>query len=425
MGEIGSNGKTKILHLQFGSSPSGNYTIRQHEAFLEAGFDSKVLSLNSLVFGDPRIQKLGKAAKLRGRLNQHLMKFVTRKADKSYGLFSCSFIGSDIRKHPMVMEADLIYVHWVLGGFLSIKNLEQLGRLGKPMIIIMHDMWTITGGCSHSFDCQKFLTHCHNCPILPGDRIKDLSYRQFEEKRRFYEKYDHLFFVAPSIWLYNLAQKAALTRDKPIFHIPNVIDTAIFKPFDKNVAKKILNLEEKDFVIAFGANWIDSPYKGWKYLLNALQRLKEKNFNREIQILVFGSGTDDRIKNAIPFKVKFMGFVKDDYATNLIYNASDVFVVPSVADNLPTTILESLSCGTPVVGFSTGGIPDMIDHKVNGYLARQRDADDLADGIAYVMENNLEGQLKERFSRARFIQDHLDLISFINKHSVYSGADQV
>lgn len=413
--------KYSIVHLQFGSSPSGNYTIRQHEAFLEAGFDSSVLSLNSDVYGDPRVQNLGKVAKLRGQINQRLQRVVTRNMNREYGGFSCSFIGSDVSTHPMVTRAEFIYVHWVLGGFMSIKNLEQLAQLGKPVIMVMHDMWTITGGCSHSFGCPKFNTHCNNCPILAGNKEKDLSYKQFEQKRKLYQKYDNIYFVSPSLWLYNLAKEAALTKTKPIFHIPNVIDTSIFKPFDKRVAKKILNVDEDSFIIAFGANKITSPYKGWKYLQSALRNLVAKNLTRKIEVMVFGSGANEEIRNAIPFKTTFMGYIKDDYTTNLIYNASDVFVVPSMADNLPTTILESMSCGTAVVGFNVGGIPDMITHKENGYLARYKDADDLAAGIEYCMTNNIKGKLHPRLSRQRFIQNHLDLISVIKNVPIESA----
>ncbi len=413
MVEINQHKYPKIVHLQYGSSPSGNYTIRQHQAFLKAGFDSKVLSMHSDVTGDPRVQNLGKGAKLRGRINQKLQGIVTKNRNKEYGGFSCSFIGSDVSTHPLVTEADVVYVHWVLGGFMSIKNLEQLASLGKPMIMVMHDMWALTGGCSHSFDCPKFNTHCHNCPILAGDKERDLSFKQFERKMKLYENNDNIYFVSPSVWLYNLAKNAPLTKNKPIFHIPNVIDTSIFKPFDKKVAKKILNINEDALAISFGANKITSPYKGWKYLEEALQKLAQKRLSKDIQVLVFGSGDNEEIRRLIPFNTIFMGYIKDDYATNLIYNASDVFVVPSMADNLPTTILESMSCGTAVVGFKVGGIPDMITHKENGYLARYKDADDLAEGIEYCIDNNIKGTLAPRFSMNRFIQDHLDLLSTI------------
>src|SRR5690606_3780617 len=146
------------------------------------------LSLNSDVYGDPRVQNLGKVAKLRGQINQRLQRVITRNRNMQYGGFSCSFIGSDVSSHPMVARAEFIYVHWILGGFVSIKNLEQLAKLGKPVIMVMHDMWAITGGCSHSFGCPKFNTHCNKCPILAGNKEKDLSYKQFEQKRKLYQK---------------------------------------------------------------------------------------------------------------------------------------------------------------------------------------------------------------------------------------------
>lgn len=415
MVEVSRQNLPKIVHLQFGSSSSGNYTIRQHQAFLEAGFESSVLSLNSDVYGDPKIQSLGKIAKLRGRLNQRLQQFVTRDRNREFGGFSCSFIGSDVSSHPLVTGADFVYVHWVLGGFMSIRNLEQLARLGKPVIMVMHDMWTITGGCSYSFHCLKFKTHCNNCPILAGDKQHDLSYKQFERKLNFYSKYDNLFFVSPSKWLYNEAKEASLTQKKPIFHIPNVIDTSIFKPIEKKTAKKILGLNENSLIVSFGANKVTSPYKGWRYLEQALKVLSETDLAAQIEVLVFGSG-DEEIRKSIPFKTKFMGYIKEDYVTSLVYNASDVFVVPSMADNLPTTILESESCGTAVVGFNVGGIPDMILHKENGYLAEYKNSKDLADGIEYCLKNNIQGRLLPGFSRKQFIEDHLNLISSIRSH---------
>src|SRR5690606_27505733 len=131
------------------------------------------------IHGDPKIQGLGKLAKLTSSLNQKIQNFVIKNRNKKYGSFSASFIGSDVSSHPLVNEADFIYVHWILGGFLSVRNLEQIAALGKPVIIIMHDMWAITGGCSHSFECKKFNDSCYNCPILSGDKDYDLSAKQF------------------------------------------------------------------------------------------------------------------------------------------------------------------------------------------------------------------------------------------------------
>lgn len=412
MGKIEIVERKRIVHLQFGSSPSGNYTIRLHEAFLKLGFDSYVLSLNSNVDDDPRIVELGNIAKKIRKINQKIQEYITKHKTKDSGAFSLSLLGSDIRSHEFIQKADIIYVHWILGGFLSVTNLKQLAALGKPMVMIMHDMWSITGGCSYSFGCEKYLIHCGNCPILPKDKEKDISYRQYHEKMEFYTAYNNLFFVSPSHWLANLAKNSEITKNKPIFRIPNPIDTTLFKPFDKKIAKKILGLEEFDYVISFGANRVHSPYKGWKYLKEAIVKLKDKMTDKRIGILIFGSVATDEITSSIPFPTKFMGYIRDDYTTNLIYNASDVFLAPSLADNLPTTIIESLCCGTPVVGFDIGGIPEMISHLNNGYVANYKDSDDFSDGIAYCLNNNLVGELLPEFHFDEIMNLHLELISF-------------
>src|SRR5690606_24489696 len=132
---------------------------------------------------------------------------------------------------------------------------------------------------------------------------------------------------------------------------------------------------------------------------------------RNITLLIFGTGPNDKLKSSIPFKTKFMGYISDDYTTNLVYNASDVFVAPSLADNLPTTIIESMCCGTAVVGFNIGGIPDMIKHKENGYLANYKDAEDLAVGIEFCLENGVKGKLFPQFRKEKIIQGHFDLFS--------------
>ena len=405
-----SKNKKRVVHLQYGSSPSGNYVLRYHEAFMERGLDSCVLSLHSNVIGDPKIQRIGKKGVLIRKVNQRIQDFYTRNIDKDAGGFALSLFGSDVTSHDWVKNADVVYVHWILGGFLSIDGLEKIAKLGKPMIMVMHDMWTITGGCFHSFDCQKFLSHCQNCPMFPGDKEKDLSYTQFEEKFKFYHNYDNLSFVAPSKWLFNLAKKGTLLKDKPVFRIPNPLDTDLFKPFEKKVAKKILNIDQYQYVISFGANKITSPYKGWTYLMDALKDLKQRQPNLNICLLIFGSGPNKEIQDSIPFPCKFMGFITDDYTTNLVYNASDVFVAPSLADNLPTTILESLACGTPVVGFDVGGIPDMIDHLKNGYLAKYKDAIDLSHGLNYCLSNNLGGYLLPDFYKNVIVNQHLALM---------------
>ncbi|HQW83117.1 MAG TPA: glycosyltransferase, partial [Ferruginibacter sp.] len=180
-------------------------------------------------------------------------------------------------------------------------------------------------------------------------------------------------------------------------------------PVDKKEAKNILDIPTNTTVISFGAVSIESYRKGWIYLNKAVLLLKEDKLFTDVILLIFGSDYNKEIAESIPFKTKFLGYLGDEYSTALAYNASDVFVVPSLADNQPTTVQESLACGTPVVGFNVGGIPDMIMHKQNGYLAKYEDENDLAIGIKYCLENKVEAKMLTGFDIETTLKKHMDL----------------
>lgn len=405
----------KVIHLQVSSELTGRAPLRLHRAFLNAGIESKMISLKLTINDTGKNIQKGKVSQIVARLDNLYQFFSNRKNIREFGLFSYPMFGSDVSKMKEIHDADYIYIHWILGGFLNLRNIKQLARLGKPVIFFMHDMWTITGGCHYSFNCQKYTSTCFNCQIFPKNKNNDLASREFKKKLRLYTNYKNLYFVSPSKWLYNCATNSALTKDQPNFYIPNIIDKSFFKPFAKSKAKEIFNIDYSEMVVSFGAISIDSPYKGWPYLLEALRILFNDEQFKKITILVFGSGYKKEIELEIPYKTKFIGHLSDEYSTMLAYNASDVFVAPSLADNLPTTVLESLSCGTAVVGFNVGGIPDMIRHKENGYLARYRDANDLSQGIKYCLQQNIQGNLSADFDSDNIINKHLRLFEAINQ----------
>jgi glycosyltransferase involved in cell wall biosynthesis len=403
----------KVVHFQVREESAGRAALRLHNAFLSVGIHSTVVSLNSSINDDSKIKQAGKWSKFIALADHKLRSYLNRNNIKKFGLFSYPVLGSDVSKMEEVRNADFIYIHWALGGFLNLRSFEKLIQLGKPVIFFMHDMWNITGGCHHSFDCRKYEIHCYDCQIFPGHKKKDLSYKGFEKKKKLYTKYSNIYFVSPSKWLYNCAKKSALTKNKAIFHIPNFLDTTFFKPIDKSTAKKILNIETTDIVLSFGAMEIDSPYKGWKYLKQALEILKLFLDTDKITILIFGKGNPDQYKDLVPYKIKFIGFLRDQYSSVLTYNATDVFIAPSLAEAFGYVIFESLSCGTPVVSFNVGGIPDQISHKKNGYLAKAEDPADLADGIRFCLENNIKGYVLPELKPDFVIQKHLELFDYI------------
>ncbi len=403
----------KLVHVQKHLPSSGNAAHRLHNAFLDAGYESSMLSLSSDISGDDKIYSLSKLYQALSFIDGKILKCLTRKAEKRYGLFSFPVLGIDISKSDQIRNADIIYIHWINGGFLNLKSLRKLARLGKPVVFFMHDMWTITGGCHHSFTCDKYKNGCDHCPIFPSRSLIDLSKIEFIKKYKLFSKYENLYFIAPSKWLYSCAQESLLTKGRTISYIPDLVNNKLYKPFSKSIAKRILEIEDDRVVISFGAISVDSPYKGWSYLRDALNILQNKLNNKKVLVLIFGSAKNSEIEKSIPFDTRFLGRLRDDLSSNIVYNAADVFIAPSLAETFGLVIAESLLCGTPVVAFDVGGIPDLIDHKKNGYLAKYKDSGDLAEGIIYCLENRIEGKLDTFFEPDRIIKMHSSLIKRI------------
>jgi glycosyltransferase involved in cell wall biosynthesis len=382
---------------------------------MENNIESSILTMQFDVNHTDTIFETSRNSRIRSRFDQFLQSFITSKVNRQFGLYSFPIIGTNISRNELIRSADVIYLHWVQGGYLNFAGYRQLAKLGKPVIIFMHDMWSITGGCHHSFTCEKYMTQCSDCPMFKKKGIIDWVNLEFRRKRKLYSGYQNLYFVSPSKWLYDCAKKSFLTKDKPVYHIPNIVDSSLFKPVGKMFARKFLNIDENETVIAFGAFEISSAYKGWLELMKAINILHTGKSVKDLTVLVFGASFNKKIADTVPFKTHFMGFLKDEYSTVLVYNAIDVFVTPSLADNFPTTVLECQSCGTPVVGFEVGGIPEIIKHKENGYLAKYKDADDLANGIRFCLENKIKGYLLPQFSMSNLIQKHIELIETVTK----------
>ncbi|MFI5185154.1 MAG: hypothetical protein ACHQF0_00350 [Chitinophagales bacterium] len=313
----------KIVHLQFSTESAGKAAFRLQNAFLERGIDSHIISFRPDKTINERITYLGGRSKLIARLDNKLQPFINKNKIKEFGLFSYPILGSDVSKMAEVKAADFIYIHWVLNGFLNLRSIKQLARLNKPIIFFMHDMWPITGGCHHSFSCEKYKTRCNECQVFQDKQKNDLAAKGFEKKMKLYSQYHNFYFISPSKWLFHCAKQASLTRDKPVFYIPNVLNTNFFKPLDKTTSRQELGMDIHQSVIAFGATSVDNPYKGWPYLQKALLKLSCDQNLKNISVLIFGSGYNKELENSIPFKTTFLGYLKDEHLVQLAYNAAE------------------------------------------------------------------------------------------------------
>lgn len=307
--------------------------------------------------------------------------------------------GTDITKMSEFQRADVIHLHWVNQGFLSIDDLNKIIHSGKKIVITMHDQWYFTGVCHYSGECNKFQNSCEKCELLKGT-FHDIVQGVFHKKQQIY-KDANITFVSCSQWLGNIARTAKLTEGHKVVSIPNAIDTDLFCPTDKIEARKKCELPLDKKLILFGSQKITDERKGFKFLVDACEIIKSSNaeLSSQIGVVVLG-GQSDVVQSQLPFPVYPISYVSDQQQIVSLYNAVDIFVTPSLQDNLPNTIVEAMSCGIPCVGFNVGGIPEMIDHKQNGYVAEYRNAKDFANGIEWTLSQERYMSLCES-SRAK------------------------
>lgn len=295
--------------------------------------------------------------------------------------------GSDITGLPEFKKADVIHLHWVNQGMLSLKGIRKIIASGKPIVWTMHDMWPFTGICHYAGSCTSYQTECGNCPLINGNKQKDLSYSVFRKKLQILSN-AHITFVGCSKWLTAQARKSRLLVGQTVTSIPNAININAFRPKDKKAMRNRYNLPLDKKLVLFGSAKITDPRKGMKYLIEACKTLVEKHpdMKGNTGIVVFGLASE-AIATQLPFPVYVLSYIRSEADLVSMYSAVDLFVTPSLEDNLPNTIMEAMACGIPCVGFNTGGIPEMIDHTENGYVAEYKNATDLAEGIHWVLSS--------------------------------------
>jgi glycosyltransferase involved in cell wall biosynthesis len=336
-----------------------------------------------------------KALKAKADFYHERLPFIAfHEKDKSVRFaFSTATVGMDVSGQALVQNADILHLHWTNSGFLSTKNLKQLTSLNKPIVWTLHDMWAFTGGCHYAGTCDHFLNQCGNCPMLRDTSPNDISRKGWLRKEELYANKPNITFVTCSNWLADVARTSSLLKGFRIEAIPNPIDTELYSPQSKPETRRDLGIDANSKVILFGAANITHTRKGIIYLIEALHDLKnDYPQTSTIEVVIFGK-TQGFDLSIIPFKVHSLGVISDQGHLADIYNIADVFVLPSLEDNLPNMVMESLSCGTPVVAFNTGGIPDMVEHEQNGYLAKYKSGPDMAKGINYVLSSPDAGKL--------------------------------
>ncbi|PSB59042.1 glycosyltransferase family 4 protein [Chamaesiphon polymorphus] len=370
----------KILHINQ-SDIGGGAAIaasRLHQGLLARGKSSKLLVGEALT-SDPNVEVIDQNI----NLNKQLFRLNGR-----FGLLYINILSTfDIPKHPFYQEADILNLHNLHGsnGWFNYLALGQLTK-SKPAILTLHDMWSFTGHCAYSYDCDRWKIGCGKCPY--PDRYPHIyaDNTKLEWKLKDWV-YNHanLTIVAPSQWLAAEARASMLGR-YDVYCIPNGIDTEDYKPIETPECRQALGLPLDKKIIMFGATDLNDARKGGDLLLKSLQNLPE-SIKSETILLTFGSGGEE-IAQQVGMKVVNLGYLNNDREKSIAYSAADLFIFPTRADNLPLVLQESIACGTPMVSFKIGGVPDLVRPGVTGYLAEPEDPIDLCNGIVELLKDD-------------------------------------
>lgn len=305
-----------------------------------------------------------------------------------YEMFS-----DDRAKHPKTYlaplnNADLIHLHWI-ARFVDYQTFFYNRPANTPIVWTLHDMNPFTGGCHYDASCGKFTAQCGACPQLGSNTPNDLSRQIWRRKHNVFSQLptSQMHVVTPSLWLSTEVKRSSLLKAYPVTVIPNGLNTQDFAPRDKTITRDILGIPQESKVVLFVADQLERRLKGLDLLLQAL----EGPTNLPNLFLLTVGKQKPALEN-LNIPALHLGYISNNRLLSLVYSAADTFVISSRQDNLPNTVLESMACGTPVVGFEVGGIPDMVRPGVTGLLAPPQDVQGLCRAIADVLNNDEQRQ---------------------------------
>jgi glycosyltransferase involved in cell wall biosynthesis len=437
-----------IVHLNATDGGGGAAIAmrRLHEGLLAAGVDSRIIAGRCDAVNDARAFQIPGASSTISKGKARLMRKIAKNTvpnDCADGVHPHTW---NILNMPAWQEADVLNLHNLHRNYFNIRALPEIAR-GKKVVWTLHDMWALTGHCAYSYDCERWKAGCHDCPMFeePLSRIvepelpaKDETRENWNLKKEIYAQIPDFHVVAPSRWLYELAKESILKENAEINYIPNGIDTNQFAPMDKQQARSLLALtrdwrlplQSARSLLALTRDWrlplqsalrrgrrlilallertfirrdqevssrlmnfpedkslvfVSSMHqgrKGGELLAAALEKLQHKD---KLALLVNGGNALHMVPSGV--EVLNIGRVSQPAILRLAYCAADFFVLPTLSDNLPLTLTESLACGRPCVSFDTGGVGDLVKHEVTGYLARPGNVEDLTRGMEIMLNN--------------------------------------
>lgn len=411
----------KVVHISMSDRRGGAAlaAFRLHQALRRSGVDSLYLTWQQQTT-DPTTRLIQNTnTDLLDNERTDLIQQIYAKHKRSTlsnTYFSFALSSCDLSRHPDVMTADIVHLHWT-GAAQSVRDIEALLALGKPVIWTLHDMAPFTGGCHFSAGCSGFKVSCANCPQLRNDPF-DLPAAVLRDKLQIFRT-PQLGWIAPSKWIADKARDSALlTPTQAIHHIPNGVDTELFRAWPKAQARATLGWGAEGVYLLCGADQADEKRKGFAGLACMLSEIVSMATQTALSLKLIWVGktpVDPALAN-LPFL--YLGPINQEETMALVYAASDLFVLPSQEDNLPNMLLEALSCGTPVLAFNAGGIGEVLQDGVQGRLIQLGDETGfqqallelISDGTCRTtMGSHAATRMRERYSGDVWAARHLSV----------------
>ncbi len=373
---------------------------RQHQALLRAGVDARMWVRHKET-ADPTVSAHlppSDGPRRAGRLWRRLR---LRSEKKKAGFLGEIF--DDRSEHggqerAGMPDCDLINIQFSQG-FLDHPSFFRALDPSIPVVVTLHEMSWLTGGCSYAGECTTFRESCGHCPLLANAGEQDFSRRGWLRRKEAFASRPagSLHFVADSHWIAEQARSSGLLKDYPVSVIHYGLDTEVYQPLDRQASRRAFGIPEHLPVVAFCAASVTDERKGMKHLVEAMEALPEKPF-----LLTWGRSFPKALET-IPHL--HLGHIDSEHLMALTYNAADLFVMPSLEEAFGQTALEALACAVPVVAFEVGGIPDMVRSEKTGLLVPKKDSRALSSAIRQLLGNSQFAQQLGQSGRAMVVDE--------------------
>lgn len=412
----------RVLHICYSDLDGGaaRAAFRLHQAQRSQGLDSQMLVINKCS-DDPFVHTVSGLKQLRIKLVSALSRLLLRWQKSPNSVHhSLNLFPSGLLREIDKLSPDMVNLHWLGGEMLSVK---EIGRIRQPVVWTLHDMWAFSGAEHYDDDkpSERYRTGYSRESRHPQHNGLDLDRWIFRRKQKAWAG-KPFQIVTPSNWLADCVRQSSLFAGLPVSVISNCIDHTQYRPLSRELAREALGLPQDKQLLLFGAmSSTSDPRKGYHLLISALQQLSAEGKAKQIELVVFGASRGDA-EQVTGIKTHYMGRLHDDISLCLLYNAADLFVAPSLQDNLPNTLVESLSCGTPCVAFKIGGMIDLIPNALYGECCNNIHESDLANAIS-VQLDKVDSNRKSKIHNASYLNRSFEPI--VEKYSEIYNSNRV